>query len=205
MTSLHPVLSALESSQLHATDFFVTLLTHPAYQNHSMVNDLVTNAETIIKTFMQHPVIHSKIIDQCFHIVEETYLREIRNLAAGDSGSHFGAANATVQQLEEFCIDGMAHTMETRAPRLWNMLESLLQEKQQRQGLGESRSMENIDQDDEDQPSDTADFVWNEINEIDLEGVIEQITASGSNRPSSAEERRSKRRSAMRAMVSHHE
>ena len=94
----------------------------------------------------------------------------------------------------------MARTMETRAPRLWNMFESLLQERQQQQGLGESRSTENMDQDDEDQPSD----FWNEVDEIDLEGIIEQIT-DGSNQPLLAEQRHAKRRSTMRAMVSYTE
>ncbi|KAH0831256.1 hypothetical protein J3R83DRAFT_13889 [Lanmaoa asiatica] len=168
MLPLHPILTALESCQISAADFIVVLLTHPAYKSHPTANHLVANAEMVFKALMGHPTAHNKILDQCFHIVEESYLQEIQDLASEDSGSHFGAASATIQQLEEFRVEEMARTMEIHAPRIWNMLESLLQAKQQRGKSSELKSAESLDQDREDLWTHTADALWNEVDEVDL-------------------------------------
>ncbi|KAG6371291.1 hypothetical protein JVT61DRAFT_9760 [Boletus reticuloceps] len=200
MLPLHPILDALDSCQISAADFVVVLLTHPAYRSHPIADNLVANAEIVFKALMRHPTAHTKVMDQCFHIVEETYLEEIQHLASTDSGSHFGAASATIQQLEEFRVEETAHTMEIHAPRTWNMLGSLLRAKQWPGKLSESRSFESLDQDREDLWTDSAaDALWNEVDEIDLEGVIDQLTGN-SNQPSSVKERQTKRRSAIRAM-----
>ena len=68
--------------------------------------------------------------------------------------------------------------------------------------MKESGSAENVNQDSEELFTDNTDTFWNEVEEIDLEGVIDQITGEG-NRLSSVEEKRARRRSAIRAMVSH--
>ncbi|KAH0834264.1 hypothetical protein J3R83DRAFT_11620 [Lanmaoa asiatica] len=200
MLPLHPILTALESCQISAADFIVVLLTHPAYKSHPTANHLVANAEMVFKALMGHPTAHNKILDQCFHIVEESYLQEIQDLASEDSGSHFGAASATIQQLEEFRVEEMARTMEIHAPRIWNMLESLLQAKQQRGKSSELKSAKSLDQDREDLWTHTADALWNEVDEVDLEGVVNQLTTGNSNQSSSVKERQTKRRSAIRAL-----
>ncbi|KAF8430436.1 hypothetical protein L210DRAFT_3322112, partial [Boletus edulis BED1] len=126
MHPVTPVLDALESCQITVADFIVALLTEPGYKTQPMVIDLLANATTIFDAFMQHPATHDVIRNQCFTVAEDTYLWELRDLVSKDSSSHFGAANTTVQQLEEFHIDNMAHTMKSHAPRMWCLFDCLL-------------------------------------------------------------------------------
>ncbi|KAF8120000.1 hypothetical protein EV363DRAFT_1408618 [Boletus edulis] len=194
-----PLLDALENGPINVAEFVVALLTNPAYEGHPVVADLGTHAEKIFGAFLQHSATHGKFIQQSFAVVEEAYLQEVRALASEDSGSHFGAATATVQQLEEFDVEEMAHTMETRAPRMWHMLESVLLTRHERQGLGIAGSMGSIDQSGEDESTESADDYWNQVEEIDLEGIIHQLTGNG-DPPLSVKDWRAKRRSAIRVM-----
>ncbi|KAF9234423.1 hypothetical protein BU15DRAFT_89990 [Melanogaster broomeanus] len=137
-------------------------------------------------------------------IVKYTYLREIRDLASGESGWHFGASNASTKQLEDFSIEDTASKMESRAPRWWSLLGTLLgdEDTQSRGTVGTSMGGGRDDGDEgvDGKPAseDTLDNYWDQVDEIDLKGIINGLT--GDSTALTGENKRLKRHAAIKTM-----
>ncbi|KIK91689.1 hypothetical protein PAXRUDRAFT_796535 [Paxillus rubicundulus Ve08.2h10] len=171
MPPLDIVLRALEQCQITAAELVITLLTSRQYKDHQLVHDLLVCSTDILNAFLQHPVTQDNVIQQSCNIVKHTYLQE--------SGWHFGASNALTKQLEDFSIEDMASKMESCAPRWWSLLRILLGDKdtQGRAGASMDGGQDNGDEGDDILASeDDLDTYWDQVNEIDLKGLINGLT-----------------------------
>ncbi|KAG1779312.1 hypothetical protein EV702DRAFT_936323, partial [Suillus placidus] len=100
-------------------------------------------------------------------ITKDICAREICNLAAKGSGTHFDVTHTMVKQLEDFWVAELARIMEKSAPVTWNLLQSMLSGgTQSKVTVGRYHDgdvmMENSNSDEE--------AYWEEIGEGDLEG-----------------------------------
>ncbi|KAG1888576.1 hypothetical protein F4604DRAFT_1915567 [Suillus subluteus] len=92
-------------------------------------------------------------------------------MASKESGSHFGASSANMQQLEEFSIEETAQAMKLNAPGLWGLLRAL---------LGEDERMESNEDVVMSDAQDAAnDNYWDQVEAIELEGFINALTSEG--------------------------
>ncbi|KIJ57501.1 hypothetical protein HYDPIDRAFT_72446, partial [Hydnomerulius pinastri MD-312] len=106
-----------------------------------------------------------------------------------DSGWHFGATNTTTKKLEVFSIEDMARDMEGCAPGLWRMLGVLFDGEASKTNNENGVAEGDITMGDD-------DSYWDEIDEIDLEGFINGLTADRG-LPPSAGNKRSRRQAAI--------
>ena len=63
----------------------------------------------------------------CSQVYTKLLAGEIAGLASKESGWHFSAKNAKVDQIEAFSLTNMASILEHKAPLSWNLFGSLLQ------------------------------------------------------------------------------
>ncbi|KIK95409.1 hypothetical protein PAXRUDRAFT_140723, partial [Paxillus rubicundulus Ve08.2h10] len=91
-------------------------------------------------------------------------------LTSQTSGWHFGASSAITKQLEDFSLEDMAGGMLACTPTFWHMLGMLLGDDQMALS-GHGAGLENA----EDEADEEADY-WDEVDEIDLEGIINRLT-----------------------------
>jgi len=190
MPLLTPILKALECCQLTASEFVLTLLTSKQYKDHHLVHDLLTHATDVLDIFLQHPVTRDNVIRHSCDITKCTYLREIHVLASAESGWHFGVSNSSTKQLEDFSLEEMALQMESRAPQWWSLLSTLLDDV--------THPQEEVRDGGDGVPESDNDMVnyWDQVDEIDLEGLINGLT--GESIPG---ETKQKRRTANKTMV----
>ncbi|KAF8126322.1 hypothetical protein EV363DRAFT_1401849 [Boletus edulis] len=151
MLSLDIVFDALDRCEISASDFIITLLTSPYYQDHGHHCNLVSHCSDVFLALLHHSDMHDKLAELCFDAVKETYHQELHVLASEDNGWHFGASRVTTKQMEEFSLTEMAENIELNAPE-WR----------------------GVMMDDETKPEDTEDY-WDEIEEVDLEGFINNL------------------------------
>ncbi|KIK78931.1 hypothetical protein PAXRUDRAFT_16606 [Paxillus rubicundulus Ve08.2h10] len=107
----------------------------------------------------------------------------------------------STKQLEDFSLREMARKMEARAPNWWSLLGTLLNDKGA-QRLGELRMDGEGDVDMAGGvPSleDDLEDYWDEVDEIDLEGVINALTGETRSHPA-IEDRRIQCRAAIKMM-----
>jgi len=190
MPPLTPILEALENCHLTATEFILTLLTSRQYEAHHLVGDLLARATDVLDIYLRHPVTRVNITRHSCDITKRTYLHEIRNLASAESGWHFGASNSSTKQLEDFSLEEMALEMENHAPHWWSLLSTLLDDTcvQETSGDGGDGSPE---------LENEVDNHWDQVDEIDLEGLINGLT--GESIPG---DNKQKRHTANKTMVS---
>ena len=172
------VFEALESCQITASQFFLSVLTHRQYDNHPVVKDLLLHSPDILSAFLMHPSKNNKSLQHSAEFIKDSYLRELRDVVSEESGWHFGASNATTKQLEDFDIEDMARDMERRAPGLWYLLGALLDGVERSSWL-EDAKLKEPEQDAITNEEITEASYWDEVDEIDLEGFIEGLTAEG--------------------------
>ncbi|KAF9236980.1 hypothetical protein BU15DRAFT_49361 [Melanogaster broomeanus] len=143
-------------------------------------------------------------MQRCTELISDSYLKEIRHAASEDGGWHFGASTATTQQLEDFNLDDMGRDLEAHAPGLWSFVGLLLQGDEKQKGgsgggnLGTEKDVDGDVVMDE-QSMDMEGDYWNAVDEVDLEGFIEGLTAEGG-LSIHAKDRRKKRRAAIKTI-----
>ncbi|KAF9230944.1 hypothetical protein BU15DRAFT_83000 [Melanogaster broomeanus] len=204
MPPLNIVLRAMEQCQITVAELVITLLTSRQYKDHQLVQDLLAHSTDILNAFLRHPATEDNVIQKSCDIVKYMYLREIRDLVSGESGWHFRASNTSTKQLEDFSIKNTASKMESRAPRWWSLLGTLLgdEDTQSRGTVGTSMGggRDDGDEGDDGKPAseDTLDNYWDQVDEIDLEGIINGLT--GDSTALTGENKRLKRRAAIKTM-----
>jgi hypothetical protein len=108
------------------TEFITTLLVDSTLSDHLLVLDITANALDIIITLLHHPLAHHPITHWAHDLVIQSFTRSLRDLSRIDNGWHFGAVNASVQQIGDFRIEDMARHLQSATPALWNTIYCLL-------------------------------------------------------------------------------
>ncbi|KAI6017690.1 hypothetical protein BKA83DRAFT_110752 [Pisolithus microcarpus] len=190
MPPLDVVFEALDRCQISLAQFITTLLTHQEYEDHQFVVNL-------LNAFLQHPASRDRFTQWSFGVVENTYLQELCCLASEDGSSHFRASSTSTEQLENFSLTAMAQEMEAGAPRWWGLLGTLLDDRRMANSAGQTDGLgdESIDNE---QAADHE--YWDEVDEIDLEGLINGLTGEWNVHPETLTSRRAKRHSAIKLM-----
>ena len=171
-SSVDSAIEALEKCGFTVSQFLQSLLSTTRYDDHPCVHDLFASSTNILLLLFDHPSGNkTSLTRQAREIVHETYRKELKILASGNSGWHFSAWNATTKQLEDFLLDNMARDMEANAPGLWQMLGTLLD------GGPGSNDENDVDDGEVGSDDDLDTSYWDAIDEIDMEGFINGLTA----------------------------
>ncbi|KAI6002202.1 hypothetical protein F5J12DRAFT_686107, partial [Pisolithus orientalis] len=94
------------------------------------------------------------------------------SLTSEDNGWHFRASSASTKQLEDFSLQQMAQKMGEGTPKWWGLLGTLLDDK----GSGELGGQnEHIMNETLESEREFGNY-WDEVDEIDLEGMINKLT-----------------------------
>ncbi|KAG1808101.1 hypothetical protein EV424DRAFT_1543591 [Suillus variegatus] len=152
------LLTTFEDAGIKPFQFFSMLLTHRELNNHRHVHELLVHSEDLISAIIKHPSRPAHTVTQ---LIQGIYVHEVHTMASEESGSHFGASSANMQQLEEFSIEETAQTMKFNAPRLWGLLGALLGE-DERLGSNEDVVMSNAEE-------AVDDYYWDQVEAIELE------------------------------------
>ena len=179
-TVFEAVVQALQHHGVTLSDFCLDLLASQAYNRHPIVIDLLSRSADLFTALVNHPSLaRDHQLDKRAHgFITQGYLAEIKHVAAEESGWHFGVHHSTLKQFEEFSLEDMGRELEQEAPKLWHLLGELLG------GPGCRDIMEDEGAKDHSREIDSEtimgdDTYWNEVEEIDLEGFINGLTADG--------------------------
>lgn len=168
------VIHTLQHHGVTLSSFLISLLTSRLYNNHPVVQDILAQAPDIFAALVKHPLNNGKLDRHVHMFVTEGYLAEIKIIAAEDAGWHFGVYCSTLKQFEEFSLDDMGRELEASVPQLWSLLGELLGSQGERMNL----ELETRRDADGDMVMD-EDAYWDEVDEIDLEGFINELVGDG--------------------------
>ncbi|KAI6097403.1 hypothetical protein EV401DRAFT_2151926 [Pisolithus croceorrhizus] len=133
------------------------------------------------EAFSHHPASQYQFVPNLINVTESTYLQELQCLASEGSGWHFKASCTSTKQLEDFNLREMAQKMEVSTPKWWSLLGTLLGDK----GTRES-GVQRDDWGDEHAAMDMEGNLgsyWDDVDEIDLEGLINELTGEQESSP----------------------
>ncbi|KAF8152227.1 hypothetical protein B0H34DRAFT_821021 [Crassisporium funariophilum] len=187
MDSVYKVLIANGTT---ISNVLMELLSDTKYQSHPMVTDLCAHADQLcaVLQFASTTASWGKNQDNgqwAFNYVKRKYKDEIRKLVVDIPEFKFSAVHASAEQIDEFKVDEMADKIKDVAPNLWDILGELLESPRKTKvdgNLGEERNRSNH------QP----DQHWAECDEVDLEGIISDIT-----QPAAREQQKDAKRQAI--------
>ncbi|KAG2753217.1 hypothetical protein P692DRAFT_20829322 [Suillus brevipes Sb2] len=108
------------------SQFLVTVLTAPCFNDHPTVAELISHNDDIIRTFSRHVKSRTALLEWARTTVNMDCAREVRKLAKIDNGWQFDALHAKAEQIECFRIEEMAMEIEAEAPVLWGLLDAVL-------------------------------------------------------------------------------
>ncbi|KAK1233610.1 hypothetical protein PQX77_003230 [Marasmius sp. AFHP31] len=112
-------------------------------------------------------------------ISEKLYREELRALIHKNQGLHFGARTATLEQMEQFCLEDLSSLMQGTCPGLWHLLTILLDAEGRRWNADEAaREGEGAD---EEGSSDEEEISGGEFLDSDLENEHESNREDGQN------------------------
>ncbi|KAJ7019237.1 hypothetical protein C8F04DRAFT_1323987 [Mycena alexandri] len=151
-TQLSELLKAFQSQDLYISDFLVSLLGRAAFQDHDLVNHLLSHAEEVLNAFLEHPKSSQPVLQWANSMIKGQYARAICDLADKDNGWHFVPTRAGTEKLEEFRIEDMARDMKRLSPQLWDLIGLLLTA--DAESREEEMPMETDDSDDNGLPED---------------------------------------------------
>jgi len=119
-------LQFLAGSSLSLSGIFITLFEQHAYNHHSCLQDVQQNLHIILNTILHNPSTHEKVLSWTIGVSTDAYCRELTSLAEDDT-LHFNARRATASKLEDFSIGKLALKMQTLSPKIWSLLDSMLE------------------------------------------------------------------------------
>ena len=185
------IFAALEAENKSIADFMDEITTNAQYYNHPAVTELRSSAVRIC-TLLDRATQSSETSERgeseiriwATGVVLGNFQQELQGLMNKSNKWRFGAMHSKAQQIEEFKIEDMASTMNEQAPCLWNALGGLLQ------------ANENNLEDSQTEESKSGEY-WDNVDEMDLEGIIDHIIDD----PASLKSRRAARRRALITVV----
>ncbi|KAF8415907.1 hypothetical protein L210DRAFT_962448 [Boletus edulis BED1] len=179
--AIQVVVNTLEIHNLTLTDFLLDLLASKTYYGHHIFNDLGLRGAHLDEE------VHSTLTQE--------YVAEVTHVATEESGWHFGVHHSTLKQFEEFSLEDMAHNLEVQAPKLWGLLGKLLGGCKDMEDEHTMETVDGLDNVDADMVADDNTY-WDEVEEIDLEGFINGLTADEGS-PLTAIDKQKKQHAAM--------
>ncbi|KAJ3522613.1 hypothetical protein NM688_g8849 [Phlebia brevispora] len=93
---------------------------------HKLAEDILSSSTAILEAFSEHPVASDAARQFAHKTAIEIYSDELDDLTSVDAGWHFNHANCTTKQVTEFRLEKMAEDMQSTAPHLTEVLDSLL-------------------------------------------------------------------------------
>jgi len=120
------VIQSLETCNVTASDFVLSLLRDNRLQDQPCVRNLIDRTDEILLAFYEHPMLSKSTLAWANDLVKSRYAESVRELAKKENGWHFGALRASTKKLQEFRIEDMAQKMEDLAPELWDLLGLML-------------------------------------------------------------------------------
>ncbi len=104
--------------------------------NHPLKQQLFNASGGLIQALKNRKHPHSPAGDTGHECVNETsvsmYIAEVKRLTDVDNGWHFNSIDTTPEQLEDFHLEDMEHSMHSLAPSLWHLWDCLLSGKLKR-------------------------------------------------------------------------
>ncbi|KAG1774446.1 hypothetical protein EV702DRAFT_931209, partial [Suillus placidus] len=108
------------------SQFLVTILTAPCFNDHPAVAELISCNDDIIRTLSRHVKSRTALLEWARTTINADCAREVQKLAKVDNRWQFSALHAKAEQIECFCIEEMATEIEAEAPVLWGLLDAVL-------------------------------------------------------------------------------
>ncbi|KAL0575056.1 hypothetical protein V5O48_006901 [Marasmius crinis-equi] len=115
-------------------------------------HSLTTNAQHVLS--LLEDAAPKSIYQYSTSVSEKLYAQELRDIIQKGEGLHFGARTATLEQMENFCLQDLASAMVERCPGLWRLLTVLLDVEDRRRKEPETEGMDGDDSDAEELESD---------------------------------------------------
>ena len=173
---MHQFLTEFHTHQTTIPRFIQFLLSEPSLQHDPLVTDLNKNAGEIIALLQEQQSTSTKTAPSpldlgwaySYSLIQKEFKDEVQMLILNGEEWQFGASWAFLKQIPEFRIDKMAKKMKEIAPRLWDMLGSLLSAMKRVSKIQEPGTP---DKDDENADSE----YWVYVDTHSLEGIIEMI------------------------------
>ncbi|KAF8868756.1 hypothetical protein BD779DRAFT_1459301 [Infundibulicybe gibba] len=112
--------------------------------------------------------------------IKKEFDMEVENMLSREKGWQFKAVHASAQQIERFQIEEMAEKMAKHAPKVWGVLGSLVSD-QRSLARGNKTNIQDGSREDRmevDDPEDDIEDYWSSFDTVDLEGIIESLTAT---------------------------
>ena len=120
------VLAALAAQKINLADFLISLLGNPYYQDHPVLINLTAWSGDLCTAFYKNRRSSGIIIQWALNTAKQYHSSKILALSDSKHGWHFGAVNATIEQLENFKIEQMAKDLERLSLEMWNLLGAML-------------------------------------------------------------------------------
>ncbi|KAG6380523.1 hypothetical protein JVT61DRAFT_8687 [Boletus reticuloceps] len=177
----HPLdtaIQALKNNGFTLYQFLSSLLTSRSFDDHQSTQELLAHSVDIFALLWKHPSNDQKLFTHVIETVQHVYRSELKMMASNRNW-HFGALSTTTKQLEEFCLEDLARDMGACAPALSTLLGVLLDNENRHLTAGTV----NHEDGEGDALIGTAnnDRYWDEVDEIDLEGIINGLDAERHN------------------------
>jgi len=206
---LEAIIHCLRTHDVTASVFLVSLLTDPDFQDHACTEDLVRNTAEIFSAFLEHPKASKSTLEWANTVMKRKYAKDIKDLARGENGWHFGALHTSEAQLKDFQIEDMARDMQRLAPELWDLLGLMLSvdRKENRQQQVAKDTSVNWDRADRggdrvmgNAEDDAEDIYWEGQDEFTVDEV-DIVESGGTYQHSQQASRNAERREALIAIV----
>lgn len=107
-------------------DFIAKILHEPRFHDTSARSALVADVPRLLKILTYYEDTAKPTGDIMFNLCTSLLRYEVATMATKNAGWHFSARNASVNLINEFSVERMAEMLTRSAPRLWELLGSLL-------------------------------------------------------------------------------
>lgn len=170
------LLVELDANSFSITDLILSILT----SQQSFTINAQTNAFINIRLWLDVistiPAVYDQVRTWVHDAAKTIYSEDVCTLTHPSHGFRFNAANATIEQIEDFSINNLENTMKTHLPRLYDLISHLLVSDP---SLNRRRAEPNEGTDDpefaSDDPNDPDAEYWSQVDAIGLEDLYEEL------------------------------
>lgn len=125
----HRIFSTFTTERLSISDFIISVLKHSEdfdSQFQSLIDDLFTRTGEILAAFALQQK-STEISKKWAHTLAcQLYMKDIDRLLQTETGLHFNISNASHDQITSFNSDTLIQCMSSNAPRLWELICTIL-------------------------------------------------------------------------------
>jgi hypothetical protein len=99
LNQLREVIQSLETHNVTASNFMLSLLRDKRLQDQPCAQNLVDQTDKILLAFYEHPKSSKSTLAWANDLIRSRYAESIRELAKKENGWHFGALRASAKKL----------------------------------------------------------------------------------------------------------